>query len=127
MSVTVHGCMKSIRLEVQNAMIFVNLDKNAPSLAEAYQEFLEEMKEYPFFDSLKLVRETRRVVKANWKAVVDNYLECDHCSIAHPGLQNLLIYRTFAQRHTTNLPINICQQVRMLKVTKRVFIGFGPI
>ncbi|MFJ7681947.1 aromatic ring-hydroxylating oxygenase subunit alpha [Peribacillus butanolivorans] len=62
----VHGCMKSIRLEVQNAMIFVNLDKNAPSLAEAYQEFLEEMKEYPFFDSLKLVRETRRVVKANW-------------------------------------------------------------
>ncbi|WP_255264065.1 hypothetical protein [Peribacillus butanolivorans] len=42
MSVTVHGCMKSIRLEVQNAMIFVNLDKNAPSLAEAYQGILEE-------------------------------------------------------------------------------------
>ncbi|GAB6255890.1 aromatic ring-hydroxylating oxygenase subunit alpha [Peribacillus sp. N1] len=81
----IHSCMKSIRLEVQNAMIFVNLDKNAPSMAEAYQEFLEEMKEYPFFDSLKLVRETKRVVKANWKAVVDNYLECDHCSIAHPG------------------------------------------
>lgn len=56
--------MKPIRLEVQSAMIFVNLDKNALSLAEAYQEFLVEMKEYPFFDSLKLVRETRQVVKA---------------------------------------------------------------
>ncbi|WP_257350973.1 aromatic ring-hydroxylating oxygenase subunit alpha [Pseudalkalibacillus decolorationis] len=80
-----HSCMKSIRLEVQHSMIFVNLDNNAASLSEAYQEFLEEMQEYSFFDSVKLVRETQRVVKANWKSVVDNYLECDHCSIAHPG------------------------------------------
>lgn len=80
-----HSCMKSVRLEVHHSLVFVNLDKKAPSMSEAYQEFLGEMAKFSFFDSVKLIRETRRVVKANWKAVVDNYLECDHCAIAHPG------------------------------------------
>ncbi|MFK2825282.1 aromatic ring-hydroxylating dioxygenase subunit alpha [Bacillus sp. B190/17] len=80
-----HSCMRSIRLEVQHSLVFVNLDNDAPSLAEAYQEFLGEMEKFSFFNSVKLIRETRRVVKANWKSVIDNYLECDHCAIAHPG------------------------------------------
>ncbi|WP_408011479.1 aromatic ring-hydroxylating oxygenase subunit alpha [Pseudalkalibacillus sp. A8] len=80
-----HSCMKPIRLEVQHSMIFVNLDNDAPSLSETYEEFLGELKAYSFFDSVKLVRETKREVKANWKAVVDNFLECDHCAINHPG------------------------------------------
>lgn len=80
-----HSCMKSIRLEVHHSLIFVNLDSDAPSFPVAYQSFLEEMQRYSFLESLKLVRETRRIVKANWKAVIDNFLECDHCPIAHPG------------------------------------------
>ena len=29
-------------------------------------------------------------IKANWKVVVDNYLECYHCPVAHPGFCDLI-------------------------------------
>ena len=29
-------------------------------------------------------------IKANWKTVVDNYLECYHCPVAHPGFCDVL-------------------------------------
>lgn len=80
-----HSCMRSIRLEVFRSMIFVNLDPDALSFTDAYQEFASELERYPFMDSLLLVKENRRLIEANWKAVVDNFLECDHCSIAHPA------------------------------------------
>jgi phenylpropionate dioxygenase-like ring-hydroxylating dioxygenase large terminal subunit len=79
-----YSCMRSIRLEVHRSMIFVNLDPHAPSFSVAYQEFLSDLQRYPFLDSLLLVKENRRLIEANWKAVVDNFLECDHCPIAHP-------------------------------------------
>jgi phenylpropionate dioxygenase-like ring-hydroxylating dioxygenase large terminal subunit len=80
-----HSCMRSIRLEVHRAMIFVNLDPAAPAFAVAYREFADELQRYPFLDALLLVKENRRLIEANWKAVVDNFLECDHCPIAHPA------------------------------------------
>jgi len=80
-----HSCMTSIRLEVHQSMIFVNLDKDALPFSTVYESFLDNIKEYTFLNSLKKVRENRRVVHANWKAVIDNYLECDHCRIAHPS------------------------------------------
>ncbi|WP_416825246.1 aromatic ring-hydroxylating oxygenase subunit alpha [Ectobacillus polymachus] len=80
-----HKCMTSIRLEVYQGMIFVNLDPDAPDLQTMYRTFLDQIDEYTFLPSLKLVRENRRVIHANWKSVIDNYLECDHCRIAHPA------------------------------------------
>ena len=37
-------------------------------------------------------RRVRKVydIQANWKAVVDNYLECYHCPVAHPGFTQLI-------------------------------------
>ncbi|MBK5445069.1 MULTISPECIES: aromatic ring-hydroxylating dioxygenase subunit alpha [unclassified Peribacillus] len=79
------SCMTSIRLEVHQSMIFVNLDQDASSFETDYQSFLNNIKEYTFLSSLKKVRENRRIVLANWKSIIDNYLECDHCQIAHPS------------------------------------------
>ncbi|WP_096203203.1 aromatic ring-hydroxylating oxygenase subunit alpha [Bacillus sp. FJAT-45350] len=78
-----YDCLATIKLETHKSMVFVNLDKDAPPFAEEYQMFLENIDVYPFLDSLKLQSVNTRVVKANWKAIIDNYLECDHCSIAH--------------------------------------------
>lgn len=80
-----YNCLKSIQLEVHRSMIFVNLNRKAPSFSNEYTELLSELNRYPFLDSLQLVRENRRLIKANWKAVVDNFLECDHCPVAHPS------------------------------------------
>jgi choline monooxygenase len=37
-------------------------------------------------------RRVRRVydISANWKVVIDNYLECYHCPVAHPGFTQLI-------------------------------------
>lgn len=40
---------------------------------------------------LPVMREVRRrdvVLHANWKTIIENYLECYHCAVAHPSLGN---------------------------------------
>ncbi|SDI93333.1 aromatic ring-hydroxylating oxygenase subunit alpha [Alteribacillus bidgolensis] len=84
------ACLRSIRLEVLESLIFVNLDDNAKSLSESYGDFFEKLSEFSFLSSLKRTHQKVRVVKANWKAYIDNYLECDHCHVAHPSFVNTL-------------------------------------
>lgn len=80
-----HSCMKPIQLEVYHGMIFINLNPDAQPFAVEYEKFMEDTAPYTFLSSLKKARVNTRIVKANWKAVIDNYLECDHCPVAHPG------------------------------------------
>ncbi|MFD4707067.1 aromatic ring-hydroxylating dioxygenase subunit alpha [Gottfriedia sp. NPDC058432] len=80
-----YNCLKSVQLEIQRSMIFVNLDREAAPFSVEYGELVNELSRYSFLDSLQLVKENRRLIKANWKAVVDNFLECDHCPVAHPS------------------------------------------
>jgi carnitine monooxygenase subunit len=79
-----HSCMTKVKLEVFKSLIFINLNPEARPMAETYGELMANLDKYTFLESLKKVRVTQRVINANWKAVVDNYLECDHCKIAHP-------------------------------------------
>lgn len=79
-----HSCMTQVKIEVFQSLIFINLNPEAKPMIETYSEFMESLGKYEFLNSLKRVRVTQRVIDANWKAVVDNYLECDHCKIAHP-------------------------------------------
>lgn len=79
------ACLRSVRLEIQASMIFVNLDDQAVPLADSYGDFFNSLNDVPFLGELKRVWTKQRIIKGNWKAFVDNYLECDHCPIAHPG------------------------------------------
>ncbi len=43
-------------------------------------------------------------LEANWKVAVENYLECYHCAVAHPGFSDLVDVSTDAyrlERHET--------------------------
>jgi phenylpropionate dioxygenase-like ring-hydroxylating dioxygenase large terminal subunit len=77
--------LRSVRIEVLESFIFVNLDENAKSLSETYGDFFDRLGKLPFISELKRVNQKTRVIKANWKAFIDNYLECDHCYVAHPS------------------------------------------
>ncbi|WP_240374037.1 aromatic ring-hydroxylating oxygenase subunit alpha [Bacillus piscicola] len=79
-----HSCMTHVNLEVYQSMIFVNLDPEAKPMKETHDELMKDLAKYDFLDSLKRIRVTEKVIDANWKAIIDNYLECDHCKIAHP-------------------------------------------
>ncbi|AMA72220.1 MULTISPECIES: aromatic ring-hydroxylating oxygenase subunit alpha [Aneurinibacillus] len=80
------ACLRSVRVETEASLIFVNLDESAKPLAESYGDFFEDLNRFEFIRELKKVRQKTRVIKANWKAFIDNYLECDHCPISHPAL-----------------------------------------
>ncbi|KUL42212.1 aromatic ring-hydroxylating oxygenase subunit alpha [Actinoplanes awajinensis] len=41
-------------------------------------------------DSLRLGRRIRYDVKANWKLIIENFMECYHCSTIHPELVHVL-------------------------------------
>lgn len=79
------------RIDTWGPFIFVNLDTGASPL----HEVLAELPALTAASGLRLNDVKRRVrhqydITANWKAVVDNYLECYHCPVAHPGFTALI-------------------------------------
>jgi Rieske 2Fe-2S family protein len=83
------------RVEDLCGLIFVNLDPDATPLAQLVGDLPTRLERYripslepsgpPFEDAQP----------ANWKAVVDNYIEGYHIPIAHPGLMRLLDYKRY--------------------------------
>jgi len=80
-------------------MVFVNLDPHAESLREIAGDLEDDIKSViPDYDKLKLFRRDPATVAANWKIVVENFLECYHCTYAHPqlmGQPDSLCYNSF--------------------------------
>jgi choline monooxygenase len=81
----------SAQIDTWGSFIFVNPDKDAVPL----KNVLGELPELLAATGLRLNEIKRRVrrtyeIAANWKIVVDNYLECYHCPVAHPGFSSLI-------------------------------------
>jgi nitrite reductase/ring-hydroxylating ferredoxin subunit len=72
-----------LRLESWGPFLFVNADPAADALAIDV--------ELPF-DPAELVFHDRLdySLAANWKIAVENYLECYHCPVAHPGFSKIV-------------------------------------
>jgi phenylpropionate dioxygenase-like ring-hydroxylating dioxygenase large terminal subunit len=76
-----------VLVEELAGMVFVNLDENAAPLSEIAAGLEEDIRgAVPKFDELRLWRRDPATVEANWKIVVENFLECYHCTVAHPKL-----------------------------------------
>ncbi|MBL8894799.1 MAG: aromatic ring-hydroxylating dioxygenase subunit alpha, partial [Rhizobiales bacterium] len=68
-----------------------NLDPDASPLKEQTGDLDREMRSFcaeP--EKLKFAHRLTYELKANWKNVVDNFLECYHCSVAHPAFVDLV-------------------------------------
>ncbi|GMB09509.1 choline monooxygenase [Thermolongibacillus altinsuensis] len=82
-------CLKTIRIEILESFIFVNLDPNAPPMSTQFPNLFHHVRKYNL-ENLKRVRVKETICKSNWKIGIDNYLECDHCSIVHKTLVSKL-------------------------------------
>jgi choline monooxygenase len=83
------ACLKPVRVEEFCNFIFVNLDSEAPSLRELIPELESQvLKAIPKFYDLRHAHRVTYDMAANWKTIVDNYLECYHCPVAHPAFNN---------------------------------------
>lgn len=83
--------LQSVQIETWGPFIFATLDKNAAPLKSVSGELPDLLLATGVnLDGLKRrVRQTYEIA-ANWKIVVDNYLECYHCPVAHPSFSALI-------------------------------------
>jgi choline monooxygenase len=71
--------------------VFVSPDPEAPTLAEALADLPEVVAASGFdLDGLRFHSRVPYELEANWKVAVENYLECYHCELNHPGLTRLI-------------------------------------
>lgn len=75
-----------LRVESLGPWVFVNLDAQARSLASYFGGLLDILAgSGVHLESLELYSREEWAAEANWKTMLENYLECYHCAVAHPG------------------------------------------
>ena len=65
--------------------VFVNAEEGGPALEEALGPVPAQLAELLDVDALEFRFRTRFTLEANWKVACENFLECYHCAVAHPG------------------------------------------
>ena len=89
-------CLPQFRVETWGPFVFVNLDVDAPSLAEVLGEIPSEIAQMGCpIDRLKFSYRRDYAIQCNWKVYIDNYLEGYHLPAAHPGLCRELDYAQY--------------------------------
>jgi choline monooxygenase len=89
-------CLKQLAVEVYAGFVFVSLDRTVPPLAGLAGDLEREIRAYvPKLDGLKFAHRLTYELKANWKNVVDNFLECYHCPPSHPAFVDLVDIKSY--------------------------------
>jgi choline monooxygenase len=84
--------LRPLRADSWGPMVFVNPDAGAAPLADTLGELPREAAARGV-DPAGLVyrgRSREWVVEANWKLVVENFLECYHCPVAHKSFSQVI-------------------------------------
>jgi phenylpropionate dioxygenase-like ring-hydroxylating dioxygenase large terminal subunit len=77
--------LAKIAVDTWGPLLFVNPDAEAAPLAEALGEVPRQLAEILDIDTLEFRFRTEFDLQANWKIACENFLECYHCAVAHPG------------------------------------------
>jgi phenylpropionate dioxygenase-like ring-hydroxylating dioxygenase large terminal subunit len=77
--------LRPASIDTWGPFLFVNPDPDAPPLAEHLGQLPEIMSRDIDVDALVFHSRVEFGANANWKIVVENFLECYHCATAHPG------------------------------------------
>jgi choline monooxygenase len=92
-------CLDKVQIEVFCHLVFVNLDAQAAPLAEQSGDLASEVMSFaPDLADLTFSTRLTYRIKANWKSVVDNFLECYHCPVAHKGFSSMIDMDTYKVR-----------------------------
>lgn len=90
-------CLDPVRVEEFCGFVFANLDPSAASLAEQSGALGDEIRQWaPDVERLTFAKRLNYDIRSNWKNVVDNFLECYHCPIAHKDFVSLVDMDTYS-------------------------------
>jgi phenylpropionate dioxygenase-like ring-hydroxylating dioxygenase large terminal subunit len=80
-----------LQLDTWGPFIFVNPDPDAAPLAEVLEDVPEQIADAGIdVDALRFVSRSDSEYEANWKICTENFLECYHCAVAHPGFSAVM-------------------------------------
>ncbi len=89
-------CLDQVQVEAFCGFIYVNLDPHAEALAILSGDLAKEILHWaPDVADLTFGHRLTYDIKANWKNVVDNFLECYHCPVAHKDFCTLVDMDTY--------------------------------
>ena len=75
-----------LRVEALGPFVFVNFDRDAAPLASFFGPVLDIIAGSGVdLDTLELYNREDWQSHSNWKTMLENYLECYHCAVAHPS------------------------------------------
>lgn len=75
-----------VQVDTWGPLVFVNPDPDAAPLMEHLGDVLERIAAAGIeLDALRFLQRSEWEVEANWKLSAENFLECYHCPVAHPG------------------------------------------
>jgi phenylpropionate dioxygenase-like ring-hydroxylating dioxygenase large terminal subunit len=80
--------LKPVQLREIGGLLFCTLDPSAPSL-DAAASFVPGL-EYQGIPGARIAARRQYPTAANWKLVVENFMECYHCLPAHPQYSALM-------------------------------------
>ncbi|MFG3254910.1 SRPBCC family protein [Streptomyces sp. NPDC048172] len=89
-------CLDRIQVEEFCGFVYVNLDPEARPLGEQAPDLAAEItRRAPDIGKLTHAKRLHYDIRTNWKNVVDNFLECYHCHVAHKEFVSLVDMNTY--------------------------------
>ncbi len=89
-------CLDQVGVEEFGGFVWVNLDPTARPLAEQAGDLGAEIADWaPDVADLTFAHRLTYEIDSNWKNVVDNFLECYHCHVAHRDFVSLVDMDTY--------------------------------
>lgn len=89
-------CLDQVQVEEFGGFVYVNLDPEAAPLADQAGDLAGEIAFWaPDVAELTFARRLTYEVRTNWKNVIDNFLECYHCHVAHKEFVDLVDMDTY--------------------------------
>ncbi len=93
------------RVDLWQGIVYVDLSGTADPLPDVLGDIVNEFARFDL-GALRRVRRIDYDVKANWKALVENYQECYHCPGVHPQLNRITPYTTGAYLPSSGASLN---------------------
>ena len=89
-------CLDPVQITEFGGFVYANLDPEAAPLQEQSGDLGAEIAHWaPDVEQLTFAHRLSYKIKSNWKNVVDNFLECYHCHIAHKDFVSLVDMDTY--------------------------------
>lgn len=89
-------CLRQVQVQEFCGFIFVNLDASAAPLRQQSGNLEAEIRHWaPDVEQLTFGHRLSYEIHSNWKNVVDNFLECYHCPVAHKDFCSLVDMKTY--------------------------------